>query len=687
MSILNKYKEWKTYFRILYDKYLDFVLSVDDTKTVPLDGKMTEKCLAAYIDTDEKECYHDDLLCSLVAYQYDGSKNDGCTLKDIGFTGVDNGLISYAKGEITNQEFFDIFTGSTLPIPAGDMRFHVKPVTGNTGFYTYDYDVIENEEEGKYYALKGGFLQGFYKLFGFEYETLPTTIEDEWNLEFVLRPRDYEEKDNTLNNTHEDTDGIFFYMGTRAENKFAQFYNTDLSKYETREGMDRYSTMCDDFINGTGYFGWEDPSCSPIDDSCDYWKPLDLYEEIYDDYYKETNSKNCKDNMVLNKKSMFMWQYFFNQYGWNEFSDCNGNCKKGDCGKCKNCGDDGKGENCACEYFSDNFYNSEGSCNVICDTDNGGDYFSDDYKVTPACDNGTYHETGGEYFTPDVSLSGVTVETSEGRGQDLTNYFEIETDNKFITHNRTKTGCTVNTCFDEDGKIILTGVTNTYKGNLFLDVNRTKTGYTVNNLDDLYSTSDNVAKYDILKDIKNNCFALRIRKDGSIGYKYLISDCDAEDGWSIMEEYSFPGIVKKDKWSTINVKFDVLNGVLDECGKPIGPRKIKLYIYVDGYLKLVSKELPDFNFRELNDTFEKQEAVPFNISLGGGSMGLCDSVWLDYYMPFPKVLPIEKNFAGTFIGDIRSFKFYTCSLQYNEIKNNHISVVNKHKRITIYYKI
>ena len=252
MSILNKYKEWKTYFRLLYDKYIDFVLSVDDTKGIPVDGKMTEKCLSAYIDTNESDCYCDDSLCSLVAYKYDKSVNDGCVLRDIGYTGIDNGLIAYRKGEITNQEFFDIFTGSTIEVKAGDMRFRVKPVTGNTGLYTYDYDVIENEKDGKYYALKGGFLQGFYKLFGFEYETLPTVIEDEWNLEFVIRPKDYEQKDDTLNNTHTDTDGIFFYMGTRAENKFAQFYNIDLSKYETREGYDKYSSRCQSLKDGVG---------------------------------------------------------------------------------------------------------------------------------------------------------------------------------------------------------------------------------------------------------------------------------------------------------------------------------------------------------------------------------------------------------------------------------------------------
>ena len=97
---------------------------------------------------------------------------------------------------------------------------------------------------------------------------------------------------------------------------------------------------------------------------------------------------------------------------------------------------------------------------------------------------------------------------------------------------------------------------------------------------------------------------------------------------------------------------------------------MKIYIYVNGYLKFVSKELPEFNFRALDTVKEKQEGVPFNISVGGGTQGLCDSVWLDYWKAFEKILPIEKHFAGTFIGDIKVFRFYTCKMAYAEIRNN-----------------
>ena len=66
----------------------------------------------------------------------------------------------------------------------------------------------------------------------------------------------------------------------------------------------------------------------------------------------------------------------------------------------------------------------------------------------------------------------------------------------------------------------------------------------------------------------------------------------------------------------------------------------------------------------------KQEGVPFNISLGGGTQGLCDVVYYDFGHTPTDILPLEKNFAGSFIGYIKSFKFYDCLLTFSEIQQN-----------------
>ena len=80
--------------------------------------------------------------------------------------------------------------------------------------------------------------------------------------------------------------------------------------------------------------------------------------------------------------------------------------------------------------------------------------------------------------------------------------------------------------------------------------------------------------------------------------------------------------------------------------------------YVNGYLIFISRDLTSFNFKALNDVPEKQEGVAYNISLGGGSLGLLETILPDYYTELNQILPIEKDFCGTFIGDIKSFKMY-----------------------------
>lgn len=105
----------------------------------------------------------------------------------------------------------------------------------------------------------------------------------------------------------------------------------------------------------------------------------------------------------------------------------------------------------------------------------------------------------------------------------------------------------------------------------------------------------------------------------------------------------------------------------DLCQKEYRQGKMKVYIYVNGYLKMVSKELPELMLRPLNDGAERQEGVPYNISIGGGTQGLAERIYLDYYDITDYLLPLEKDFGGTFIGDIKGFSFYDCQLPYSTI--------------------
>ena len=561
-EILNKYKRWKPRLIINREKELDFVLSQDNSAAIEITGDLTKRCLISYIDTNIDSCVDEDgNLSSFSGFTYENYLNNDVKLDDFGFTGIDNGRVIY-DNTITLNEFIGVLTGTSIELENGDPKLHLYPVQGNSKYYEYQSELMQDDKD-RYYAFKGGFVQGFYKINGCDYEVLPSNIERCWNLEFVIRPRtDYEESGMTLNAEHPENKGIFFYIGTRSENKFGRFNGEDLAKYPFRGGFE---------------------------DNC-----FDLCEG---------------DNKNGATISDLMWLYNFL---FEQPTDENL------CGKeCQHCHDSGETET------------SLTSC-------------------------------------------AIEIETSNGHKLDNKKYFEVTTDNKYLIFDRTKDGYTADTWDDDDAVVVINQEKFPGNENLFLLMNRGKSGYTVNTIDRYFDSVTGQSKdYSIMNDVKNNAFALKVNEDGSVGYKYLIKDCDSDSGYSVVSENSFPGIIESDKWNTINVMFKIMDGGVDGCGKSLGNRKMKIFIYVNGYLKLVSKELPEFRFRELNEYYDKQEGVPFNISLGGGTQGLAESMWVDNYKhPYCRVLPIEENFGGTFIGDIRSFKFYDCQLQYNEIKNN-----------------
>ena len=244
-----------------------------------------------------------------------------------------------------------------------------------------------------------------------------------------------------------------------------------------------------------------------------------------------------------------------------------------------------------------------------------------------------------------MSLDNIQLTDSEGFNVNEKGNFKIKTDNKFIFMNRTKDGYTYKNWKDE--YYTLTGKTDSPNINYFTYLNRTKDGYTYKNIHEL--EKEHTYSYDVFKDIENNALAFKINDDGSIGYRYLSTNCE------IIEEYSKSNLISLDDWYNITVKIVNKPSSSIECSNTKGV--MQLYFYVNGKLKFISKDLPKINLRGLNDTPQRQEGVPYNISIGGGTQGLCERIQLDYYNVSDYVLPLEQHFAGTFIGDIKSFSF------------------------------
>lgn len=587
--------------KINKDEYWDFFINKDSMNFSNIVKGLQDKCLISYIDTDDSDCVYLNELYSKKQYVWEDAQCTNINLCNIGYVGVDNGLISFKKDRITNEEFYNLYTKSSLKIEENDKRLHLYQVTGNTMQWEYPLCTIIDD---KFQAIKlnGGFYQGFFKLYGNNYQVLPDKIKSDWNLEFTLKKKNYKpDSDITLNSAYPNNKGIFFYMGTRAENKWWLLYGKD--KNETFKKRCNISYFEDDYTNNDYYQNNGSVlNSNYLQDGKPYIEKKPIPYSTDDYFINEDYLNHCP----YNKDIVNTTGYFIDQYVQD---------------------DEFKNLSCINDYLLDNDYIQE-------------DMFLDEKTTLTTCD---------------------------GYKLDETNIFEIKTDNKFILFNRTPTGFTVDN-FDKNSEYLLTGQTQNTDKNYFTLFNRTPTGFTTHNINTITNELNNI--YKVYDDIRGNCFAFRIKDDGSIGYRYLTINCNKENKIDIIEEYSSIGLVKENEWCTIDVRIKMdttLNNI--ECSKN-SKRKMVFYFYINGFLKFISKELPEFNFKQLTDIKEKQEGVPYNISLGGGTQGLCDMITINYQKIPEYVLPLEENFAGTFIGELKSFKFYNCALNYSEIVNN-----------------
>lgn len=641
-------------FRLDRSEYWDFYLSQPSYGSDWICDGLADGCLISYIDTADPDCVWFDSLYSKKEYFWDKAVNNGLILNNIGYTGVDNGLIKYQKDRTSNEEFIKLFKNSEFKIEKDDLRLLLNKVYGNNQIFSYDNDIVE--EDGMIVSkLNGGFYQGFFKTDD-NYKVLPQNIGEGLTFEVVLKKHDFG-KDGTykLNDKYNENKGIFLYIGTRSENKWWENYTTEYLPEKMNNGY-----VVDGYVNS-------DYNSSDNINS-DYLKPFkDLYSlsDYFSDGYLTDECTDCccvdnnngrKNNMV-NSSSMPKFTYpealnvyednavWFDQNGhlWienemfttNKFGDGN---KKRTSRKCT-CG----------EYFS-------------------GGYISDEY-YSGSCDCSMY--VNDEYIKPETKIDvDEELVMNDGYSVRQTNIKEYRSDNKFLLFDRTFDGFTTDNWVD-GSEVIITDVLTPNIPNYFLLFDRTCKGYTTDTINKLISEESK--KYDILNDLYRNAIAFQVDDNGRIGYKYLVKDCDTNEGYKIESEWTGENVIKNDVWSTITIKIIPITKKYNECTEIISSSdKMKFIIYVNGRLKFMSKELPVFNFRKLNDVYSKQEGVPFNISLGGGTQGLSDVIYLNY-RELPKyVLPLEKEFAGTFIGFIKTLRIYNCGITFSEIIQNAI---------------
>ena len=541
-------------------------------------------------------------LLSLV--NWNNAINTGYTATTIGLTGIDNGLITFQKtsGDTSNLALLSALTASTLVITSGDTRLTMNLVTGTTGNYIYPRERIIDPIYGAYEQLCGGFFQGFYKIDGTNYKVLPTRVNDAWSAEFWLRPKQECSltgvTGTTLNDVYPNNKGIFFYMGTRAENKFwNQFYGNS-------------SGCTSGCTQDSGCTGTVNTWCTTIKEN-----DISVLEE--NGFAIPLIPPQVKVEVIKNP---------FLIYG--RAKDNREPTISGSVGTTLiNTGQttqQNSSTNCTCKLLSNDGLGSQTFC--------------------------TYHGGG-------IAIK-KTVEV-------MNNY-----QNPFLIYGRasgfSSSGCSCTSCCGPNDGL----------------GSETKCSFS--------GRSKPQTVVDYKKDITDNALAFIITDDGKIGYRLLTvtGTCYTastgerlyESNVTIKEEYSLPGLVSFDEWSYITIRYKT--NYLTDCELVVKPQRFgQLMFYVNSRLIFVVDNFPEFIAKRLDEHYLKQVGVPFNFSLGGGSQGLIDSQTFDGLDMADRGLPIEKNFAGTFIGDISQFKFNICDLTYSDIQYNYVSSSSRYNTL------
>jgi hypothetical protein len=595
--------------------YWDFYLAADDSALEASTGLPAGECFVVWYDFNNPSIFPNSATTASTIYSlvsWNGATNTGYTLSTLGLTGIDNGLVTFEKDPLdpTNLALLSALTGTTLVIPSGDTRLVMNKVTGTTGNYVYPVDQIIDPTGtfGDYSQFCGGFYQGYYKLDGTTYEVLPTRVDHGWAAEFWLNPQDTCDFEGTiLNDTYPDNKGFFFYMGTRAENKFwNQFAGADT-------GCTSACTATTTACTGT------------VSTFCTTVKEKDI--TIVGDYGFgiPLNPPQVEIELITNQFLIYGQAY-----------DARAPKISGDVGT-------------IITSAITNTSNHPNGCNCGC---NDG--------VTPY---GYLVIAGGVCdLTSSDGLGAQTVCSYDGNGIAVAKSKEVLNDyqNPFLIYGRgvAATGCTCGACCGPNDNL----------------GNQTVCSYSGR------STTQTQLDYNI--DVIDNALGFRIKDDGSIGYRLLTvtGTCYTastgerlyQSGVTVHEEYSEPNMVNPNAWSYVVIRY--VTEYKNQCDLKITkPRKGKLMFYVNARLKFVVDEFPEFVAKRLNEYKSKQVAVPFNFSLGGGSQGLLESQTFDGLDMDDRGLPIETNFAGTFIGGISQFKFNICDLDFANIQYNYVT--------------
>jgi len=151
---------------------------------------------------------------SISLSEWTNAVSDNLDLYDFGLTAYDNGRIDH------------MYSGEILT--PNDTKVTLYRVGYNTGNTAYDSQTVYTDlninsvttgNTGNYFMLDGGYLQGFFKLQNYNYELFPARYAAGITIENIvlITPESFD-------------GGIFYLMGSRAEDKYNLYYSGETKK-------------------------------------------------------------------------------------------------------------------------------------------------------------------------------------------------------------------------------------------------------------------------------------------------------------------------------------------------------------------------------------------------------------------------------------------------------------------------
>ncbi|MDA3781524.1 MAG: hypothetical protein PF487_15050 [Bacteroidales bacterium] len=172
-------------------------------------------------------------LTSFSLTKWSGAVSDNINLFDFGLTDFDKGMTNKMWDGVTIASNDNLFSMNRV-----GYNTVINPTTDETSGITVTTNYlpisgITSGMSGNYFELDGGYLQGFFKLEDYNYELLPARYGNGITIETLLY-------------LHPESQGIFYMMGARAEDKYNPYFSGETSTGNTVSGV---TTSLDNFLD------------------------------------------------------------------------------------------------------------------------------------------------------------------------------------------------------------------------------------------------------------------------------------------------------------------------------------------------------------------------------------------------------------------------------------------------------